>query len=157
MESRTPVEVVALLRSRMLRVRTGLWLFPKAYLGYEADEAIRLRLEAVNLRQVWLDTLPPETHFIGLTPEKLLEVLDDILNLPGKSDCVLVYNLDIFLARLKKAERKSVWEGLFSALPHRTRGLLIAMPQTARDLLPSPKRLKFWEREHRLAGADLRN
>jgi len=149
---KTPAEVVILLRSPLLRVRTGLWLMPNAYLGHEADEAARLLLEAVDLRLVWMKTLPGGTRFIGLTPERLLEVLDEILGQPGESDCVLVYNFDLFLAYLKQSERKTVWDGLFSALPHRTRGVLIVLPQTARDLLPAPEQLDLWEREQRLAG-----
>lgn len=149
----TLAEVVALLRSPLLRVRTALWLMPMDYLGREEEEAVRLRLEAVDLRQVWLKTLPEGTKYIGLTPEKLLDELDRITELPGVSDCVLVYNVDLFLARLRQAERKTFWEGLFTALPHRQRGLLVVLPQRAGDLLPAPDQLSLWEREERLAGA----
>jgi hypothetical protein len=148
----TPAEVVALLRSPLLRVRTALWLMPMDYLGCEAEEAARLRLEAVDLRQVWLKTLPEGTKYIGLTPEKLLDEVDRLTEQPGASDCVLAYNVDIFLARLRQAERKMVWEGLFTALPHRQRGLLVVMPQRAGDLLPASDQLTLWEREGRLAG-----
>lgn len=152
MELRTPAEVVALLRSRVLRVRTGLWLMPNAYIGHETDEAVRLRLEAFDLRQMWLKNLPEGTRFIGLTPDNFIEALDKIIQQPGDSDCVLAYNLDLFLARLKQAERKTVWESLFYALPYRTRSLLMVMPQTAHDLLPVPTQLTHLGREQRLAG-----
>lgn len=148
----TPAEVVALLRSPLLRVRTALWLMPMDYLGREREEAVRLRLDAADLRQVWLNTLPEGTKHIGLTPDKLLDELDRITEQPGASDCVLVYNVDLFLARLRQSERKSFWEGLFTALPHRQRGLLVVMPQRAGDLLPAPDQLTLWEREERLAG-----
>ncbi len=148
----TPAEVVALLRSHLLRVRTALWLMPMVYLGREEEEAVRLRLEAADLRQVWLKTLPEGTKFIGLSPERLLDKLDHITEQPGTSDCVLVYNIDLFLARLRQAERQTFWEGLFTSLPHRQRGLLVVMPQRASDLLPTPDQLTLWEREGRLAG-----
>lgn len=151
---RTLAEVVALLCSRVLRVRTGLWLIPNAYIGHEADEAVRLRLEVADLRQVWLKNLPEGTRFIGLTPDNLIEEIDRIIQQPGDSDCVLVYNLDLFLARLKLAERKMVWESLFNTLPHRPRGLLMIMPQTAHDLLPVPTQLTLLEQEQRLVGTD---
>ena len=154
MELRTPAEVIALLRSRVLRVRTGLWLMPNAYIGHEAEEAIRLCVEAVDLRLVWLKTLPEGTRFIGLTPDTLIEALDRIVQQPGDNDCVLAYNLDLFMARLKQSERKTVWESFFNALPHRTRGLLMVMPQMAHDLLPASAQLTLWDREQRLAGAD---
>jgi len=152
MDSRTLREVLQLLQSPILRVRTGIWMMPNEYLGHEADEAVRLNIDAIDLRQVWLDTLPKGTHFIGLTPEKLIGILDHVIEQSGNKDCLLVYNIDLFLAHLKQVERNLVWESLFNALPHRTRGLLIVLPQTAQDLLPATPQLIQWEKEERLAG-----
>jgi hypothetical protein len=151
----TPDEVVTILRSRVLRVRTGLWIMPNIFLGHEADEAVRLSVEAVDLRDVWLYKLPAETSYIGLTPENFLNTLDEITQKAGYSDCVMIYQMDLFLARLKQTERKTVWDGLFSSLPHRPRGLLITMPQTATELFPSDAQLILWDQEQRFARVNI--
>ena len=157
MELKPPLEVVALLQSRVLRSRTGLWLIPKSYLGHEADESVRLGLEAVDLRKYWLDTLPEGTRFIGVTPDKLLERLDEVAESPGSKDCALIYNIDLLLANIKLSGRKTVWEGLYNGMPHRSRGLLIAMPIMAIDLLPSLDDLYHWRQENRIAGTSYSN
>jgi hypothetical protein len=154
MELSPPSDVVALVRSRTLLVRIGIWLMSPASLGHEADEAARLRLEAVDMCQLWLNTLPKGSRFIGLTPERLLTRLDEIAQATGSSDCALVYNIDFFLARLKQAERHTVWDDLYGAMPHRPRALIISMPQTAQVLLPSLEELNHWSREKRLAGTN---
>jgi hypothetical protein len=123
------------------------------YLGQEADEAVRLGLEALDLSKYWLDNLPEGTRFIGLTPNKLLECLDEIAEISGGNDCVLIYNFDLLLAHLKQSERKILWDGLYSYMHHRTRALLIVMPETAVDLLPPSGDLIHWSQENRLAGA----
>ncbi len=152
MELKPPLEVVKQLQSRVLRVRTGIWLIPKSYLGHEADEAVRLGIEAVDLRKDWLDKLLEDTRFIGVTPDKVLERLDEIAESPDSSDCALIYNIDLLLAYMKQSGRKTVWEGLYNGMPHRSCGLLIAMPIMATYLLPSLDDLHHWRQENRLAG-----
>ena len=152
MQPKLPSDVVKLLRTRILPVKIGLWLIPNEYLGHEADEAVRLGIEALDISKFWLDNMPKGTKFIGLTPEKLLERMDDIAELPGGVDCVLIYNFDLMLAHLKQSGRKDVWEGLYLYMRKRTRALLIVMPETAVDLLPPPGDLIHWSQEDRLAG-----
>ena len=104
------------------------------------------------MSKYWLEKLPEGTQFVSLTPEKLLERLDEIADLPGISDCVLIYNFDLLLARLKQSERKIVWDGIYAFMKHRLRAILICIVETAVDLLPSVNDLDSWSQEDRLAG-----
>ena len=144
--------LVELLRSPSLRVRIGIWLMPLIYLGRETDEAAKQLLEPIDMCQIWLKTIPERSNFIGLTPKKFLIRLDAIAQKVDSNDCALVYNADFFLAHFKQVERQSVWEYLYDAMPHRPRALLISLPETALNLLPSIESLNHWSRENRIAG-----
>lgn len=152
MECKPPAEVVALIRANILRIRTGLWLLPSSYLGQERNEAARMLLEAVDIRQEVINRLPADARFTGLTSQKVIELIDEISQQKGSGDCALIYNLDLLLSRLPQQERDFVWQLLFEAMPHRPRALLITMPVTATDLLPSLEQLNQWAREMRLAS-----
>jgi hypothetical protein len=65
MDCSTPREVGSLIRANVLRIRIGLWLIPASYLGQERNEAARLLLEAVDIRQELVKQLPVEARFAG--------------------------------------------------------------------------------------------
>jgi hypothetical protein len=140
-------EVVRQIRTLSLRVRVGLWLMPLALLGHEPAEAAQLGLEAVDLRLRLLNELPEGARFTGLTWERVVELIDEIVSTSGARDAVLVYNADLLLARLSYADRRYVWQQLATGLPHRTRGLLVVMPETADELLPLAEQLAVWQQE----------
>ncbi len=152
MELNSPSEVVAFIRSRSMRVRTGIWLMPPSYLGQERNEAARLQIDAADLRSRLLTSLPEGARFAGLTPDRVLALLDETSQHPGASDCVLVYNVDLLLARLTRTDRKIVWQRLYQSMPYRRRALLVAIPDTAEALLPSADDLAQWGRDKRLTG-----
>lgn len=145
-------DVIQYLRGPILRVRTGLWLAPSGLWGREADEAARLGVAAADARQPVLDTLLPEQTRLRLRESTVIQALDAIAKGDFRSDCCLVYNLDLLLAGLTSSARADVWESLFSGFPHRDRALLFAMSATADHLLPDSDRLDQWRREARLAG-----
>jgi len=152
MESSTPKEVITLIRTNVLRIRIGLWLIPASYLGQERNEAARMLLEAVDIRQELIKQLPTDARFTGLSGQKVLELIDAIAQQKGNSDCALIYNLDLLLSRLSSQEREFVWLLLLEAMPHRPRALLITMPASATDILPPFNQLNQWAREKRLAS-----
>jgi hypothetical protein len=143
-------ELIDLLRRHALRTRVGLWRMPLKWVGQEPDIATRLQIEAFDIREAIKPRLPEGTRYVRLTPEKTLEALDSIANLQGRMDCVLVYNLDLLLASLKWEGRQRVWESLLDGLPYRQRALLLAVPTTADQVLPSETLLEVWRRERRL-------
>ena len=152
MEVNTPPEVVKLIRANILRIRNGLWLLPTTSLGQERNEAARLLVDAVDVRQRLIQHLPANTRFIGLTDQKIIELLDEIAAQEGQSDCALVYNLDLLLSHLKQKDIKYVWQHLIESMPHRSCALLITMPALATDLLPSDEQMVQLAREKRLAN-----
>jgi hypothetical protein len=152
MEINPPSEVVRLIRANTLRIRTGLWLLPAVLLGQERNEAARLMVDSVDISEVLFKQLPANSRFIGLTDQKLIELLDKVTEEEGQSDCALVYNVDVLLARLNPQEIKYIWQYLIEFLPHRSRALLITMPASANELLPSEDQINLLARENRLAN-----
>ena len=155
MESTTPVELVHLLRGHILRVRTGLYLLPVPMLTRAPDEAARLGIHAVDSRDWLLKRLPEGTRFSGITVERLLELVDEICREVSESDCLLIYDFDLLVARLKTDERAELWRQLYSGFPHRPRALLIAMPRNAKSMLPRGDLLTLWLRDRRMAECAL--
>ncbi len=151
----SPREVVDLLKGSSLIHRTGIWLMPVAMLGKEPDHAARLNLDAVDIRAPLLESLPdPEVRFLGLSGDKVLQLLDHICEHAKGSNCILVYNVDLLLARLRMQERIYVWSQLYNAFPHRKRALLIVMPEGADHLLPPRTALKSWNGDKRLSATN---
>lgn len=150
MPSTTLPELVTLLRGPSLTVRTGLWLAPLTILGRERDEAARLGIDAIDVREPILAAQPQGTRFLGLNEASMVDTLDTICRLPRLSDCVLVYNLDLPLARLSARERNQFWQILFTGFPHRSRGLLLLLPQQAHHLLPPQQAEEAWRNDNRL-------
>lgn len=160
MASTTPIEatdLIARLRGYSLRVRTGLWLLPVQLLQDMPNEAARLGIEAVDCAKKMLTELPMGTRFVGLDAARLIELLDDMCHQNPGVNCLLVYNLDLLVARLTQNERHEVWAQLYNNFPHRSRGLLIVMPQDANALLPSENALGVWRRDGRLVETVIRS
>jgi hypothetical protein len=150
METTSLLDLLVLLRGSTLTVRTGLWLVPSTFFGQEQDEAARLGIDAVDVRLPILARLPAGTRFLGLTEASVLEALDVICQQKDGGDCVLVYNLDLLLAKLPRQDRVEFWHYLYRGFPHRSRGLLIVMPSQATHLLPAGQSLTDWGRDQRL-------
>jgi hypothetical protein len=146
----TPSELIDLLSGPTLTIRTGLWLVPLHVLGKEQDTAARLGIDAADLRVPIISSLPAGTRFLGLSTLTLVEALDAVCSQSRGSNCLLVYNLDLLLARLPRQERLDFWQFMFKSFPHRQRGLLLLMPQLANSLLPQQQMQDVWRRDGRL-------
>lgn len=142
--------LIAFLRRHILRTRIGLWRMPLECVGQEPNVATRLQIEAFDIREPIQRQLPDGTRYVRLTFEKILEALDFVANSQGRMDCALVYNLDLLLASLKREGQQKVWESLLDGLPYRRRALLLAVPATAVQVLPSEALLEIWRRAGRL-------
>lgn len=151
MNTINPNEVIALLRTQKLRVRTGLWLMPSSLIGKESQQAARLGVDASDARQPILDAVEDDQSFLGLDYSGILTALDTICHSTLTTDCSLIYNLDLLLAHLTINNRIVLWEQLYSGFPHRPRALIIAIPDSAKALLPHINRLEAWRSEGRLA------
>jgi len=143
--------LIAFLRRPILRTRVGVWHMPLQCVGQEPDVAARLGVEAVDVRDPIRQQLPEGTRFVRLTVEKALEALDFIATTtPRITDCAFVYNMDLLLAGLSREDRQRFWESLFDGLPHRSRALLIAVPETAHSVLLPDQWRESWRRDGRL-------
>lgn len=154
MKTSDPKDLVELLQKKMLRIRTGIWLMSISMLGKEADHAARLNIDAVDVRGLLLNSLPTDTRYLGLNPDRIIELLHDISNQVPGSECLLVYNLDLFLAKLPYSDVCRVWQHLYDTFPNRRHALLIPMPENATHLLPEFTSLKTWNQDKRLASTN---
>lgn len=143
-------EIIETLRYGGLRVRTALWLLPPDQLTRLPDSAARLGIHLVDMRQPLLDTIVPGQRFLSLRLQEFINALDTLCNDSQASDCLLVANCDLIIAKLTYSERKDLWETLYSGFPYRSRALLIAMPASATTLLPNEEQLDRWRKDGRL-------
>lgn len=146
-----PAALIALLQQKALRNRTGLWLLAPQELSKEKELYARYNLDAIDIRTALLDTLPPTTSFLGLTSNSLLKLFDTISNSSSGTECIVIYNLDLLMAKLKMTERASVWNHLFKSFPNRRHALLLTMPAQADHLLPDLPTLELWGKDQRIA------
>lgn len=147
----TITELVSLLSSPRLRVRTGIWLYPMEMLGQEENEAVRLGVIAKDARVPLLASLPEGSRFLGLNARRVQELLDQIVDDEKNGSVLLVYNIDLLLSRLPLSERERVWQDVFNSLPHRSKGIILPIPERANHLLPQETVLDKWQKDGRLA------
>ena len=118
-----PSELVALLRRQILRVRTGLWLISPNLLGDEHNEAVRLGVAGVDMRELLLGELPVDTAFVMLNADRVIQLLGQVAGQSHFGNCALVYNLDLLLARLTVLQRVDAWNSILDGIPHRLRNV----------------------------------
>ena len=144
------LKLVNYLRRGTARTRIGLWRVPLTIIGTEQEIAINLGIQPVDFSKYYLDRLPPGTKMVKVDSTKVLDSIDNIASSVGPSDCVLIYNFDLLLAKLKVEEIHQVWGDLFNHVPNRLRAILIMVPETALQQIPSENLLEKWEKENRL-------
>lgn len=142
--------LIAWVRKDTLRTRIGVWQMPLEWIGQEKTVAAHLGVETVDMREIILGSLPEGTRFVHLTATKVQEVIDTIASTRGKTDCALVYNLDLLLAGLSSHERLEVWRSLIDGYPHRARALVIAIPEGAISQLWGHRVVEALENDGRL-------
>lgn len=143
-------EVIQTLRYGGLRVRTALWLVPSDQLARLPDSAARLGIHLVDVRQPILNRVTADQRFIHLGVREFIDALDTLCKNSQFTDCLLVANSDLIIAKLKHKERRDLWATLYNGFPHRSRALLIAMPASATMLLPTEEQLEKWRQDGRL-------
>ena len=127
---------------------------PVSALGKEADHAARLNIDAVDVRDLLLNSLPEGTRYLGLNPDRIIHLLQQISDQTPSSECLLVYNLDLLLSKLSHSEISHVWQHLYDSFPNRRHALILSMPENASHLLPEFTSLKTWNQDKRLASSN---
>ena len=133
------------------RSRFGIWCCESSDLGDEPNLAVRLGADPVNIAAYYKEKLDPQADFIGLDDKKITGYIADIANSLGKLK-VLVYNLDLLLARMSGTQRNNFWENLFSGLVYHQRSLVIMLPRAAEHVLPQGEDLEKWLNNNRMIG-----
>lgn len=151
MQVSTPIEIVEQLSGPTFAVRTGLWLAHRTVLLQPKDSAARLGIDAKDIREPIQAALPSGTRFLGLSTSGLIRALDTLCVAPSGSNCLLIYNLDLLIARLYRQDRLEFWRTVFDGFPHRQRALLFLMPLGADHLIPLSQTLEAWRQDGRLA------
>ena len=123
---------------------------PLSKIGHEAEIAVQLGVQALDIGTYLGGKIPAGAEFVRLSATKVVETLDDIASMPGRSDCLLVYNFDLLLSGVRSDERQRIWQNLFNGFPNRSSVLLLTVPESATHLLPSDSLLERWQRDNRL-------
>ena len=109
-----------------------------------------MSIDLVDIRQPLLNAIAPDQRFLHLGIREFIETLDVLCHDNQASDCLLVANCDLIIAKLNDNERKELWETLYRGFPHRPRAVLLAMPHSATALQPTEEQLEHWRKEGRL-------
>jgi non-ribosomal peptide synthetase component F len=139
-------QLTSRLRSRGGRNLTGILLLESAHFGRETDVAAILSVDAVDYAVILNDGIPVGATYVEIdaaTEEQRLNTL--AMSMSG-SDCLLVYNFDLALARLDSEERARLWTNLHDNFPKKTRALLLSVPRNAAHLLPTGADWERWKR-----------
>src|SRR3990172_5212304 len=65
------------------RTRVGLWRFPLAKIGHEAEFAVRFGVEGLDVSAYMRERLPIGAEFVRLSEQKVLDTLDEIASSPS--------------------------------------------------------------------------
>jgi len=139
-------QAIEALRRGDFRCQTVILLLAPEQLPMAPEMAARHGIGYVDFVERALRSLPANTRFVQFTGSSLFGILDTVAQETDGARCVLLYNLDLGLARLTAEERHSLWGRLFRDIPYRPRALIIAMPAGAEHLLPRREDLEEWGR-----------
>ncbi len=128
------------LRQPGARMGVGVWVMPRAYLGQEANIAVRLNVQALDARQAYLQQLPEGARFSGLTRpdghQRLMDLMRVLTQSAHNVNCLLVHTLDLLLLGLEVNEREHFWREVLEGLPYPRTKLILTVPQRASELFP---------------------
>jgi hypothetical protein len=148
-----PKELVDILKSGQLRIRTGLLLLSKEYQDSEAEIAVHLGIGHQNICSNILAQTPINKKLLGINRNYILENLDALIkdeSIPGR--CIFISGTDLLLAAISHEEVMHFWDFVRDNF-RRDRGVLLSFPKDARILLPlneiskwnEIERITFWE------------
>lgn len=135
------------------RSRFGIWCCALSCLGEEPNIAVQIGAEAIDLSSLYLQNLDPDADFIGLNKGTLTDLISDIASKPGKEK-ILVYNIDLLLAKMDIRERSDFWDILESGIIYKPRSLVIMVPSTAPMLSPIGEALEIWKEKEKLISEE---
>jgi hypothetical protein len=142
-------DLVALLNSSELRIRTGVLEIPPNDLGMEKEMAIALETGYCNLGEWRLARIPSTRKTLDLGWERIVADLEEVFANPEIfGACVLVCGVDVLLAGTSFEHRKDFWNFTWGTF-RPGRGLMLTLPSGATNLFPEELR-REWEENERL-------
>ena len=129
--------MVRLLRGTTLVNRTGLLFLPVEYFSKIRDIAAKLEVDPWDAQSELVKSLPPEVFILNLDAESLYKSLQQAAGGESVTGVLLVFNLDLPLARLLLTERQQFWDYYFKAIRYPKTALIVALPNTSQDCMPS--------------------
>lgn len=145
------------LREHGSRSGVGVWLMPREYLGREDDIALKLNIQSIDAREAFLEQLPRNARFSGLTrPDghgSLMRLLRQLSKASHQRDCLLLHTLDLLLLGLEIDERERFWHSALGKMPYPCTKLVLAIPENTADLFPYAlmRRYAAWVAEGKIA------
>lgn len=152
-----PRQLISTLRSRSLRSRTGVLGLPQVMFGREAEIAAILGLELMDYRERIIAHAPIESQYVSVTLTGLVEDLSSIANAKTGESCLLISEFDLAVMKLRSNERQILWTTLFSNFPHKTRALVLCVPNCneGRFIFPDTISNRMWRESERYADWQL--
>lgn len=144
-------DLIIQLSQPHLRTRSGIWLVPAQWVGQEAEYLMTIssHTDCVDLRVMAIRNRPEGASSAGISPERIMQWIDEAIDQEGVSGCIVILHLDLFLARLSGGDRAQVMNSLRN-LPHRSRGLIISLPVTVKGTLIDARDFEPWRINQRL-------
>ena len=130
---------------------SGVLLVPHGLLARQADIALALHMDSVDVRAWKIERLSPLAQYLGLTPKALLEDLHQLLqSVHCDFDCSFLYNMDILIAALDAEQCRDFWRHLL-AVYRPQRPFILTIPREADQVFPEEERVR-WGNVRRLAS-----
>ena len=116
----------------------------------ERELAIRIQAEPLDAAAYFLKNMPDGASFVKLDANRLTDMIHKLANHRGENKNLLVYNIDLLLAKITEGEREFFWSTLSAGLAHSLRNVVLLIPEKAAGLLPEHKEKARWEDQERL-------
>jgi hypothetical protein len=132
------------LKQRRFRSAVALLLYdPDCTINW-TDVALNNSLGLSDYVALMLSQVNPATRYLNIDAGTEHDRLSHLAETLKTHSCILVTNFDIALTRLSFDERTRLWHNLLHHFPYRETALLIAMPQSASEVLPDLDALHWW-------------
>lgn len=146
-----PAELVALLTSQELRIRSGIIEIPLELLGKERELAVAMKVGHCEVCEWKSRTVSVNRRLLGLRWDELVNDIESIVDsTPAVGGGIWISGVDILLAYLNHESRDAFWQHIRTTF-RPSAGLILSMPRDAIQLLSNVERGR-WSKIDRIAN-----